>query len=1077
MRRNVSGFEWVGIFSCLILLMSTAALGQLTGRIQGQVTDATGAVLPGVEVTVTNEAIGFSRVVITADDGYYRVSDLLPGTYTVSVEMPGFRTSIRSNVEVSAESVLGLNVTLEVGEITESVTVSGETIQVETQVTRISEVLQEDDIRELPMQGRGVLNIVMITPGLVGKQMQQGNYCCDVFSNYGAPRINSGANEQKAVFMLDGIDLRYSEGSGWGMSFSPSPDAIQEVRVTTNPHSAEFGRVSGPQIQIVTKGGTNNFHGTAHYLFNGDQLNARAFFSDSKPDIEYNLFGGTVGGPILKDKLFFFGAYEGLQSTRAGSQRVVVETQAFRDFVVNTRPNTLAANLLQQFPPVKYATQELQDVGSPLPGVFNWDSTPDGIPDLGVITLDDPFKRDGNQYNGRIDFHHPNDKDRIFGTYWFSHPEWGLSRVRTAFIGLTDTAVTSAHFTHTRSWTPTVLSEVRYGLDIIDFTSGAPVRRFPHIPSTGADDGFGIGAHGWSEYDSYVHYAEGVFSINRGKHAFKFGTTYRNSDLHAEWPNVPSYGFASILDFADDEPYSESRRIDTAGGQGTDTDLRMLTGDFSLFVQNTWQIRPNLTLNYGLRWEYFFPVWLDDRDNWQPHLSSDQINPAGVTAGTNTQAANRLYSRDLDNFSPRFGLAWDPSGEGKMSIRFGLGLLNEEINTFNLYGVNSNPPSAAYLSAGFFEEIKDIVYGLAPEGTVDFPLNPAFSRPTLSPAGGIEGARVSVTGFMTDLQSPQVLDTLAGIQYQLRGDTLVQLNYKYRRGTKELYMDDINRFAGDLLDGTLDRLNPNFNRVTMLTNRGRRIGHNIVASLTKRYSQGYSLTASYNYTNARNNFGAIPRGHSDFYQAGSTDAFNLDPEWARDDIPHVFTFHSLWELPFLRDRNDLAGRLLGGWKLGTIANLQAGELFIVSSNAGFGAGGDFNADGQQTGFRGAGGDRPDEPSQSLSSSFSKQEWLRGAIPASAFPIPDPSSPRIGTLARDAFREPGYGNVDLNLIKEFRFPVWGNEDGRLQVRGEFLNLLNRLNIGSVSRFMNSANFAEATSAHPNRVIQLAFKFIF
>ena len=1071
-RNKVLTVRRTGTIAVLCLSFSGAIFGQVTGRIQGRAEDASGGIVPGAEVTARNDSLGVSRAVLVADDGYYRIPDLLPGVYTVSATMPGFKTALHTDVQVTAESAVGLNIVLEIGTIAESVTVSAGALQVESQMTRISEVLSEEDVKELPMQGRGILNVVMVTPGIVGKQMQQGNYCCDVFSNFAAPRINSGANEQKGGFYLDGIDLRYSEGSGWGMSFSPSPDAVQEVRVTTNPHTAEFGRNSGPQIQVVTKGGTNDFHGTAHYLFNSDGVNATPFFSGSKPDTEYNLFGGTVGGPILADKLFFFGAYEGLRSTRAGSERAVVETREFADFVRQTRPNSIAADLLGQFPPVTYPTQELQDVGSPAPGVFEWNATPDGIPDLGVITLDSPFARDGNQYNARIDFHHPNSKDRLFGTYWYSKPVWGNPHRRPAFEGVTSTKVESAHFTYTRAFTPLFLNEARYGYDIIDFTSGIPVKRFPHIPFTGADDGFAIGAHGWSEYDSTVHYLEEVISITRGRHSFKFGTTYRDTALFAEWPNVPSYTFASILDFADDEPYFEDRVVDTEGGQGRDTQLDMAAGDFSLFMQNTWQVSPTVTINYGLRWEYFFPVWLDGEENWQPNLSADQINPSAVAAVTNTQADSRLYDKDLNNFSPRFGLAWDPTGNGQTVVRFGFGALYDEINTFNLYGIDSNPPALASLSAGPQLGIP-IVYGLAPEGTVDFPINPELKQPTISAAGGIEGARVSLTGFQSDLQAPLVLDMLGGVQHQLGRNTRVQVDYKYRRGTGELYMDDINRFAGDLLDGVVDRLNPNFNAIAILTNRGRRISHHIITSITQQTMAGWSMTASYNYTNGKNNFGQVARGHSDFYQAGSTDAFNLDPEWARDDFPHTFTFHNLWELPFLRGRDDGLARVFGGWKVNSIINLQAGELFTVTSSAAYLSGGDFNADGQTTGFRGAGGDRPDAPTQDLGSHFSKQEWLSGAVSASDFPLPDPASARIGTLARDAFREIGYANVDVNFIKDFRL----GENARVQVRGEFLNIFNHLNISSVNRRMNAANFATATGAHPNRVIQLGVKFLF
>ena len=181
-------------------------------------------------------------------------------------------------------------------------------------------------------------------------------------------------------------------------------------------------------------------------------------------------------------------------------------------------------------------------------------------------------------------------------------------------------------------------------------------------------------------------------SVNRGRHAFKFGTDYRHSLLTAEWPQPPSWSFGTIFDFANDNPYFESRTLEVATGSPGRTHLPMYTGDFSLFFQNTWQIRPNLTLNYGVRWEVFFPVWLQDQKNYQPIISSDQVtNPTAIAQVVNREV-DRLYSRDMNNFGPRLGLAWDPTKEGKLVVRAGFGMLYDETNTYVLYGVEDNPP-------------------------------------------------------------------------------------------------------------------------------------------------------------------------------------------------------------------------------------------------------------------------------------------------------------------------------------------------------------------------------------------------
>jgi len=1066
--ENISSYLSSLCLAVLLVGMPSRICAQSTSTIQGQVTDASGGAIVGATVKATNENTGFSKAVVSASDGFYRVPDLLPGSYEVRVEASGFKTYINRNLSVAGNDIVALSVTMEVGEVTQTVDVSAVEPQVETQVMRISEVIPAEEVKSLPLQGRGVLNLSILTPGVTGKPTPAENYCCDVFSNFAAPRISAGGNEQKGQWFLDGITLRYSEGSGWGAAFSPNPDAIEEVRVSTHPHTAELGRISGPQVQMVSKGGTNAFHGTSHFTFQDDSFNARPYFASSVPDSHYRLFGGTVGGPIVKDRLFFFGAYEGLESKVAGASTALVETQAFRDQVVRLRPNGQAAKLYQAVPPLRYPTGGLEDLGTLLPG-GGFLTTPDGVPDVGTISVDSPFTRRGTQFNVRSDYQFSNGKDRLFGSYWYTRPEWGNNVVRPSFFLETFTKVQSVSVVHTRAFTPNILNEARFGAVDIAFEQAYPkLTEIINIPYLYSDDGgIAIDAPFENIYQSRTYQFADNLSINRGRHAFKFGGDYRYSLLTAEWPQPPTWSFGTIFDFANDNPYFETRSIEVATGAPGRTYLPMYTGDFSLFIQNTWQIRPNLTLNYGLRWETFHPVWLKDQKNYQPVVSSDQLtNPAAI-AQIKNQEVSQLYSRDLNNFGPRLGLAWDPTGQGKLSVRAGFGMLYDEINTYVLYGVEDNPPAFANLSAGPELGIP-VVYGLAKPGTRDFPINPNLARPKLTPAGGIEGSRVNVSGTVSDLRSPLVYDFMGGVQYQLTSDLMVQANYKHRRATSELYRPrSINRFQGDLSDGIRDGFNPNFDQISVLTNRGRRMYHGLVTNLTKRFSQGLSLSASYTYNYGKNNIAAVQTGYSDFYYANESDAFDADFDYARDDFPHVFTLHSLWELPILRGRKDWVGRVAGGWKLNTIVLLQSGELFVPVSTAAYRNGGDFNADGYRN-------DRPDRPTQDLPSTYSRSEWLAGPLKASQFPIPNPATPRPGNLPRDMFRLPGYANVDLAFIKEFG--VW-KENGKVQLRFEAFNAFNRVNLSSVVNRINAANFSLPTGASQNRVLQIAVKFLF
>jgi hypothetical protein len=1044
---------------CLVVLSASLALAQVTSTIQGHISDSTGASVPKALVKATNEQTGVSRTVYSADDGYYRIPDLLPGRYELRTELAGFKSVVKSGVEVASQSVEGLNFMLEVGEVTQTVTITGEEAQVETQQARISEVISETELKALPTQGRGILTLVAMSPGITGKMEGQGYFCCDVFSNFAAPRISAGGNELKANFTLDGLSLRYTEGSVWGSNFSPNPDAVTELRVSTNPYSPEFGTVSGPQVQMVTKGGTNNWHGTGHFTFNQDDLNAVPFGGrrEDIPDSYTRLFGGTGGGPIIKDRLFVFGAYEGIREKATRSFIALTETEAFKDYVLQTRPDSVAAQLFRDYPPFRYPTSGFSDVDG------------DGIPELGEVNVDKPARRTGKQFNGRVDYQSASGSDRLFGSYWYTRPEWNPSNVRNDFDLRQYNRVDYAAAVHTHSFSPNALNEVRFGYTHM-FYETIRVGDVYHVPELNTDDGFSMGNGGWSReyFPTTVPEFGDVFSLNRGRHGIKFGGAYRHStvDLQSMIPcDTPQYLFASIIDFADDNPYSECRNLDVETGKSTISKLFFISNEVSLFFQNTWQIRPNLTLNYGVRWDNYFSNTLgNDRSNWQPVLSSEQLNPSAIATVIN-QKVDKYYNSDKNNFGPRIGVAWDPTAQGKLVIRANFGILYDEINTLPLYAAGTNPPGVAAVTAGIQQGIP-VVYGLAPIGTRDFPANPNLPVPVLSPAGGFVGTRVGLGGNVTDLKAPMIFDSFGGVQYQLLSDLMVHASYRYRNTRDELYDFDANRFAGDLVDGLLDRMNPNFNSITMTSNLGQRRYHGIVAGVDKRFSQGWQLKASYTYNHGRNNFGSV--NQSNFYSASATEAYNPSIDWARDDIAHVFTLHNVWQLPFLRNRSGWLAGAFGGWELNTIWNLQSGEFFIPISYGLFGEGGDFNADGQS-------GERPDSPTVSLPSSFSKDEWLAGPLTADMFPRPDTVRP--GTLPRNFLRGPGYARIDAAFVKAFPIPIGRPEKARLQVRAEAFNLLNRINLTGLDTNLDSSNFGQATSAYGMRVLQMSIKFVF
>jgi hypothetical protein len=1043
-----------------VVLSCLSASAQVTSSIQGRVTDASGAVVSGAKVRVINEATGAARTSESSPEGYYRIPDLLPGTYMLRIEQTGFRALLRRNVALAAQQTLNLDVQLEVGETSQSVEVTAAVPQVETTEARISTVVGTEEIRSLPALGRGLMWLAVTTPGISGKAEDgRTGQCCDVFSSLASPGLSSAGNERKAAFYLDGIALHYGDGADWNLAFSPSPDAVEEMRVSANPTSVDEGVFSGAQVQIVTKGGTNQFHGTGHYTFLDGSFNALPYGASSEDVGSWyqRYFGGTLGGAIIKDRLFFFGGYEGLRERRAaaGGQAVVVETEQFKDWVVKTRLNSIAAKLLQEAPPFRYATDNLVDVNG------------DGIPDIGTVNMDRPSKRTGDQYNIRVDYLTKSGKDRLYGTYWRNEPEQPILDVRPELDYDQKTGTKLLSLVHAHTFSPAALNELRFSTLWGPNWDWRFTKNRYDLPCIVTDDGLGFPStfSGSCSYSYEVQKArpydvKDTFSWTRGAHNWKFGGSFRHvylTDPAYLYGDTPVYNFGNIIDFANDKPYQETRNVDGATGKLRNPFVEARNQQLAFFAQDSWRIRPGLTINLGLRWDYYSPFKVDGirerRDTYALTFSTGDVTPKGVAALRN-QKVSQSFDADRNNFGPRVSIVWDPTQRGRMAVRGGFYVLYDEINSISLYrNFYGNPPGSSLLSAGPQYGIP-IVYGIAPKGTRDFPINPQLRGPAIDQNLGIySGTRPGLSGYVKDFSQPLSYDLNVAVQRQIFNDLSAAVTYHFRKTTNDIMSWNANRFTGDLADGQLDRLNPHYDTISVFGNWGKRTYHGLILEATKRYSAGWQVTGSYTYNNAHSNYGGV------------TEAFNPQLDWARDEIgTHVFTAATLWRLPIFLHRSGFLGAMLGGWELSSIWNFQAGSYFNPVSRAAYGSGGDFNADGQRS-------DRPDRPAQSIPTSYSRSQWMKGAISASAFPRPD--SIRNGMLPRNYFRGPGYARIDASFAKKFRL----NERFTLEYQLQAANVVNHVNISGVQSSLTAANFGQASSFFPMRSVQMSFRVRF
>jgi hypothetical protein len=332
----------------LFCLSVSSAMAQFSSAIQGTVTDTSGAVVPAVSVRVVNIASDVSRVAITSEEGLYRVLNLGPGTYRVTVEKVGFGAAERQNVPLGISETIKADFVLQIGEVTSKISVVEHSTVVETEQGRISGRVDRIQLQELPLNGRNVYNLLALTPGITGRGLSSssgaGGTGLDSFSGETTPQINaSGERSEGNTFTLDDTSIN-SEFVGGIANLTPNADSVEEIRVVSNNFSAAEGRSSGARIQAISKGGTNQFHGGASYYFQNNTLAARNEFEGaSVPVFRRNQFAYNIGGPIRKNRTFFFNSYEGMRGSGARAQVVSVETPAFRDFVLNTRPNSIRA--------------------------------------------------------------------------------------------------------------------------------------------------------------------------------------------------------------------------------------------------------------------------------------------------------------------------------------------------------------------------------------------------------------------------------------------------------------------------------------------------------------------------------------------------------------------------------------------------------------------------------------------------------------------------------------------------------------------------------------------------------------
>lgn len=1079
------------IATCIILgLSSLCAKAQFSSGVTGTVVDSSGAAISGATITVTDSRLGVSRSTTSSDAGVFRIDSIAASTYTVEVKQASFKTWTEHSLVLQVGEVRTISPVLQIGEVSSTVSVSAELAALDTTSATTGAVISEVTMEETPLVGQNIFTLAGLSPGVMGVPVTSG----DNFSNqYDVHLSAAGQRQENNSFILDGAHVD-TDSRGGETPVSPNPEIIESLQANANQYDAEKGRNSGMNIIEFTKSGTNKIHGTVDYMFTNNNLSALNEFESAVPVFSRNEAGATIGGPIIKNKLFGFGSIDVLRSSSATAYPATVETQQLLTYVEASLPNNIATEILKMAPPQSYPTTgiltaaQVQAANPGYPGYNSIAAIPGDTPVLGTINVNYSLPRNGNEWNSRVDQYLGN-KDRIY--YEFNRMSVS-SLSTTARPGLNFPTPNSTDFGNT-NWThifsPHLLNEIGFDMTrALGENDAVPDLAIPTINVTGTT---GVGGWGPGNYIENSVGGREMLSLSIKSHDLKFGG---NMEVNTQFGdqsgayNRPSFNFDNILDFIQDEAVSEGATpINLQTDKAAGAVFNSRNNNSGVFAQDDWKVTRRLTVDLGLRYDNYGHLI----DIYAAKLTDFAL---GSGTGFNQQVANgvqglakspQVSPNVLWEFEPRVGFSWDVFGTGKTALRGGFGLFSDKVPYLAIYnGLVTNLPI-------FYAQSFNVLSG-SPTPTLAlcdppqaFGMNCPISVPTnisFDSHGGIVGQRATIGSYSPNLKNGEVDNWSLSIQHQLRSNLVLELNYSASAGHHLVVQTDVNRFAGDLIqnNGTLTRLNPSFGTINYVTTDGNSIGNFGSAVLTRRSSRGLALRGIYTWgkamdaisTSGSTNSGSTPNGEqwTSVIQSG-----NLRAQRSRSDtdVRQQLSIDGVWSVPGPR-QTLLERQVLGGWTLGGIGAFQTGEPVTVYTTAAFepvfdsnnnligNAGGDYNGDGYNW-------DIPNAPSFGRHmSGQSKKQFLNGIFAASDFPAP--SLGQEGNLGRNTYNAPGYANVNMNIEKAFSIPWLGGERMNLECRGEVYDLLNRANLMNLDSNMADALFGHATGQQPSRSLQ-------
>jgi carboxypeptidase family protein len=1020
---------WLGAL-VIFLLSASMAMGQSsTGTILGTVKDPSGQVVPGAMVTARNVGTGATRAVTTGPDGSYRMPELPIGDYEIRTEHQGFSTEVISGVVLTVAEEAVENVTLQIGSLAQTVAVTGEAPLVNTTSGSLGALVDEQKISDLPLNGRNYVDLVLLQPGVEqqANKAAGGGQVGTWFSSNGAPvRSNNMVLDGAIMMNVFGAGASSATGSTLGI------DGIQEWRTITNSFSAEYGLTMGSQMIIASKAGTNVLHGTAFDYLRNDVLDAANYFYVPTaasnfariPPYKRNDFGGSLGGPIKKDKTFVFGVYEGLR------ERLGVTTI---DNVLPAADHAVANN-----PACKCNVPAvIQPILAAIPS-----------PDLPNNQFTYPFTQPTNEDYGQVRLDHNfSSADTFFTRYTIDQ----AAQTQTGGFPQFETTLQSRNQYLTLSenhvFSPSLLNTARFSFSRTNITQSDPPSGIPVSFITGTNGPLDFGrlmVAGISTF-SYVVTAPSIARQNiftgsddviytRGRHAFKFGTLINHFQVKAlrETSADGTVAFGSIGNFLEGLPSS----IATGLTPGSVLGRTYHYNTYGFYAQDDWRFRPNLTFNLGLRYEF-----TDTVTEVNGHGSSFRniLTDAAPTVGP------PFKNPSLHNFSPRLGFAWDVFGDGKTAVRGGAAMLYDIASLgFSLYQTNLVPPFGS-------------------QATQTFPSN---STAVLTLPLTFANPANSLNGVEWNLQQPTLFQYNLAIDRQLPGNMVLTVAYAGSRGIHLIQTSEGNPTIPTFVNGqpfwsgTNPRLNPKWGSDQLTDSGGDSWYNALQVMLARRLTKGLEFQGSYTYGRVIDDL----QGQA----GGETSTTPIYPEYVQDiavergpatfDLAQDFRGTVIYKFPNYHTQQGILGGALSGWQLTTVVTLQSGYPFTPTLQT------NWSRSGSSGGSNVV--DRPN-----LASGRTYYSLDHGVTPAACtvgsgsslrtIPAGTPLGTRqlyfdpcgftlptqgfLGDIGRDVLYGPGMSNADFSIIKDTALTKL-REGSELEFRAEFFDLFNHPNFG-------------------------------